>query len=171
MKLTNEQKEFYYGNKELADDVVSTNVVEHGQIVYGARAVNAQLPPHLQKHTEDWDIYSKKPHSDAVETEKELDESYGGDFFYVKPAKHVGTYKVKSKVTQDTIADYTQKRGKVPTINSLGVSYTTLSFSKKKFKQSLKNKENRFRWVKDNEVLQRIGLAERRWNFGGRWGW
>ncbi len=161
MTLTPEQKSSYYKNKELAKQLIIQDASEDGHIIFGAQALNAQLPQHLRKHTEDVDLFTKKSKKEAEEMEKKLDKAYGGDYFRVQQAKHKGTYKVKSNVTNRTVADYTSQ-GKKPSFkNILGTRYATLSSIKRKIGKTLRDEEQEFRHDKDRETLQRIKLHEK----------
>jgi len=84
------------------------------EIIYGARALNKRFPPFLDKHTTDFDIFSPTPKKDAKETEKALDKSFGGNYFYVELAKHPGTFKVKSRINKEGYADYTKPTQEIP---------------------------------------------------------
>lgn len=160
MKLTPNQKSKYYKNKELAGQIILQDAAEDGHIVFGAQASNAQLPPHLQKETEDFDIFTKQSKKQAEETEKKLDKAYGGDFFRTEKGAHKGTHKVKSNVTNRTVADYTSQGKKPRTKNILGVKYATLKSIKGKIKRTLRDEKALFRHSKDRETLQRIKLHE-----------
>ena len=161
MTLTPQQKLKYYKNKELANQLILQDATEDGHIIYGAQALNMQLPPHLKKHTEDFDIYTKKSKQEAEQMEKKLDKAYNGDYFKVKEAKHKGTYKVKSNVTNRTVADYTSQ-GKKPSFKKiLGTKYATINSIKRKIGKTLRDEAQAFRHDKDRETLQRIKLHEK----------
>ena len=161
MALTPKQKLKYYRNQELAKQLILQDAAEDEHIIFGARASNAQLPPHLRKHTEDFDIFTKKSKKEAEQMEKKLDKAYGGDFFSTESALHKGTHKVKSNVTGRTVADYTSQ-GKKPGVKKiLGVKYATLSSIKRKIEKNLRDEKSAFRHDKDRETLQRIKLHEK----------
>ncbi len=157
-------QQFYKKNKDtngkLSDKVIINILSEDDGIVHGAQSINKQLPKYLQRHTEDWDIYTDdEPKVVAKKIEQALDKKYGGNYFIVEPAKHEGTYKVKSKITGDTIADVTFTEDEI-TYKKIGqVSYTTLDYEVGMIKKSLANEENKFRHVKDMNALQRIKIA------------
>ena len=161
MGLTPNQKESYYRKKLLAKQLILQDAAEDKHVVFGAQASNAQLPPHLQKTTEDVDIFTKKSEKEAKQMEKKLDKAYGGDFFRVEQAKHKGTYKVKSNVTNRTIADYSSQGKKPNTKTILGVKYADLKSIKRKIGKTLKDESSSFRHDKDRETLQRIKLHEK----------
>ena len=87
-----------------------------------------------------------------------------GNFFYHKPAKHKGTWKVKTigddllKDTQDDeeVADFStpEKKYKYETIN--GIRYRVLKEEINAKKRSLADKEMEFRHKKDKGDLDRI---------------
>ena len=45
--------------------LVLNTAQKKGQIVQGTRALNPQLPPRLQRETEDYDVLTKKPKKSA----------------------------------------------------------------------------------------------------------
>jgi len=165
MGLTAKEKLKYYGNKELAKQLILQDAQEDGHVVFGAQASNIQLSPSLRKTTEDVDIFTKKSKKEAEQMEKKLDKAYGGDYFRVEQAKHKGTYKVRSNVTNRTVADYTSQGKKPATKKILGVKYATLDSIKRKIGKTLKDEASAFRHDKDRETLQRIKLQESSFNF------
>lgn len=165
MALTPKEKLKYYGSKELTKQLILQDAQEDGHIIFGAQASNAQLPPHLRKYTEDIDIFTKKSKKEAEQMEKKLDKAYGGDYFRVEKAQHKGTYKVKSNVTNRTVADYTSQ-GKKPSVKKiLGVKYADLKSIKRKLGKTLRDEASSFRHDKDRETLQRIKLHEGAFDF------
>jgi len=161
MELTPSQKLKYYKNKEIAKQLIVQDAMEDGHIIYGAQASNKQLPSHLRKHTEDFDIFTKQSKKQAEQMEKKLDKAYGGDYFRIQQALHKGTYKVKSNVTNRTIADYSSQ-GKKPNFKKiLGVKYADLKSIKRKIGKTLRDEASAFRHDKDRETLQRIKLHEK----------
>ena len=157
--------ESYY--KKASEGIVETEIEESlrndpKEVVYGAQSVNVRMPPYLQKFTEDFDIYSLSPQETAAEIEKILDKTFGGDYFEVRPAKHEGTFKVISKVTQREVADITllDKTVKYQVID--GINYATLDEQVTNIKKSLTDRASKFRWNKDKETLQRIRLYKSR---------
>lgn len=159
--LTDKQKLKYYKNKQKAHKIIQQKARKRKHIIYGARALNAYFPTYLDKPTEDWDIYAKNPKRAATRTEKRLDKAFGGDYFYVEPAQHPGTYKVKSRVTRSGIADYTKPDKKIPYTTMNGQRYIELGHVKQHIKKTLKDPSASFRWEKDREALQRIQLYEK----------
>lgn len=166
MTLSNKEKLKYYQNKELGEKVILGDAKQDKHVIYGARAINKQLPSFLQSHTEDFDIFSKTPKADAYEAEKKLDKAFGGDFFKVAKAKYPNTWKVKSNVTGKTAVDYTYPgKQKVPSKNLGGNRYAKLSWMKKQIKRNLNNPKSSYRFEKDNEALQRIEIYEKNKEF------
>jgi len=153
--------EQYQKKKKSIHRVVRSKIDPH-EIVYGARAINRQLPPMLRTTTEDWDILSRTPKKDAREVEKALDKHFGGDFFEIAPAVHKGTYRVRSKVEGKTYVDYTGRRKKTPFVKIGGIKYVTLPQVKKSIRKTLKDPTAKYRHDKDRYALNRILLAEKR---------
>ncbi len=160
-KLTPQEKIKYYRNKDLAKQIIIQDASEDGHIIYGAQAINAQVPQHLKKHTEDFDIFVKDSKKEATQIEKKLDKAYGGDMFRVEEARHPKTHKVKSNITNRTVVDYTSKGRKPNFKKILGAKYATLSSIKRTIGNTLRNETQAFRHDKDREALQRIKLHEK----------
>lgn len=166
MGLTDKQKLAYYRNRARIDAIVLADARRDKHIIYGAKAINAQVPSFLQSYTEDFDIFSRTPKQDAYETERKLDAKFSGDAFSVKKGKYAGTWKVKSNVTKRTIADYTfPVEGAVPSVSRKGNKYARLSWIRSKLSKSIKDPRNAYRFEKDSEALQRIALRKARNDF------
>lgn len=133
------------------------------QIIYGARAINAQLPTSINKDTEDYDILTKKPKKSAKELVEELNKK-GKNKYYVEKAMHKGTFKVKD-INGKTVVDYTQLRRLPKTTKYLGNDYYDKSSIKRNIAKSLNKKENDYRLNKDKDTLQRIKLSEMMFDF------
>ena len=155
--------QFYTKNKQgkLANKVIIEILSNEDEIVTGAKAINKQLPIYLQKHTEDWDIFTDdKPEVVAKKIEKQLDKKYGGNYFYVEPALHEGTYKIKAIANDDTIADISIVNEPI-TYSKIGkINYATLDFLVHRIKVTLAEEGKKFRHLKDSNALQRIVIAE-----------
>jgi len=145
------------------DKVILNQVKRRGDIIYGAQAMNKQMPPMLRRQSVDYDIFSRgNPKPAAVKMERRLDKSYGGDLFYVKPAQHPGTWKVMDKGqdgrmgTKDDfgIVDYSKKPRGIKTKKIGGINYVQLQEIRKDKKKSLKDKESKFRHEKDRGDLE-----------------
>lgn len=159
MGLTARQKLEYYRQRARADKVILADARQDKHTIYGAKALNAQLPSFLQAHTEDFDIFTKTPKRDAYETEKKLDKAYKGDFFYVKKGQYPNTWKVKSRVTNKTVADYTYPGNEsVPSKKIKGNKYAKIKWMEKKLRAANQDPKNAYRSEKDTETLQRINL-------------
>jgi len=151
----------YYKQSKKIDSVVRNDLVGDDEIVYGARSVNKILPSHLEKPTEDWDIYSKTPKAAAVEAERKLDRSFGDNYFETKKAIHPGTWKVTSKVTNRGVIDFTKRTKEIPYRTIGGIRYAKLSHTKENIKRALSEPESSYRHEKDKETRQRIAIYEK----------
>ena len=131
-------------------------------VVYGTRAINTQLPKWLQRETDDWDIMTIKDNAEglAKRLEQLLDKRYGGDYFVVTPAKHEGTFKIRSRVTGQGVADITLKDREVQLKVIKGISYSTLDFQEAEARKILDDPEFAFRHKKDQDTIQRITIAK-----------
>jgi hypothetical protein len=142
---------------KLADEVIMGKLKGSKEIVYGARSVNAVVPLILKRHTDDWDIYTEdNPRTVAQKIEQTLDKRYGDNYFSVAPAKHQGTYKIKSRVTGREVADVTLKESEVGHRRIGGINYASLDYQVNQLKSALKKEESKFRHTRDKETLQRI---------------
>ncbi len=163
-RLTDRQRLKFYrdkGRDNKIKKVILKNVRKKQHIVHGARALNEFFPPFLDRSTQDYDIFSSTPKRTAEKVEKRLDRRFGGDFFRIEPAKFAGTVKVKSNVTEQTIADYTKPKRKIPNTKRRGIKYANFTHFKRRINESLKDPKNSFRHDKDRETLRRIKLTEK----------
>ena len=152
----------HYANKHMIKPIVKGFLSSKGGTVYGAQAYNEYLPPPLDKHTKDWDVYHPKPKKMAHALEKHLDKKFGGDYFRVKKAKYPNTHKVVSNVTGETVVDFTKPEGKVASRMAIdGVKYARMKYLKKKLLAQLRNPAAKFRRKKDLETLKRIQVFEK----------
>ncbi len=141
--------------------IIRNKVRRDKDIIYGGRAMNAQLPVLSQRHTRDYDIYSISPKARAKQLESELDKAAKGDYYYMKPAMHPGTFKVmdigfdnrKGTLDDFGIADYSKPTRKIKTVKIKGIKYAHLSERKRDAKRSLSEKEFWYRHEKDRKDL------------------
>lgn len=144
--------------------VIDNKLRKSRNIVYGARAMNKQLPLGLQRPTFDYDIYSKTPRKSARRLERCLDRDAGGDYYYTKPAQHKGTVKVMDigednrRNTMDDygVADYTRPERKIKSVRINNIRYAHLSEREKDARKSLRDPAFKFRHDKDRYDLYRI---------------
>ncbi len=152
-------------NRHKIGPVILSTAKKRKQIIYGSRAMNKQLPGILQRGTIDWDVLARKPKASARLVERQLDKKVAGgrDDFFMRPARHPGTYKVmhegydQKHNTRDDIevADYS-KMQKVPTVRIKGIRYQSLSSIRKGKKKTLKDPESKYRHRKDRQDLHAI---------------
>jgi len=132
-------------------------------IVYGARSINAQAGI-LVRQTQDWDAYSNNPKKSADKLQRKLDKNVGADYFYSKPAKHKGTFKVRGKGddlimnTEDDIdyADFSKPEKKIDFITIDGLRYRKLKDEIKAKKKAIADPKFKFRHEKDRKDVNRI---------------
>lgn len=153
--------------RDLIDKIVLNLARQKKQIVYGARSIQAQNPL-FARNTTDYDILSKNPQADAHLLRKKLNKLMELKYFYTKPAKHKGTFKVKGigfdfkKGTEDDedVADYTGQltgmSNKVPTFVKNGVRYRLLKLELQRKITVAKDPEYAFRKEKDEDDIRRI---------------
>ncbi len=160
-------------NPREIDNIVLKNVKKNDQIIFGARAINAQISPLFRRPTKDFDIIAKRPRKSAMQLERKLDRRFGGDFFLTKPAQFPGTWKVKSKFKGPTIADFSGPKKGTKIVVIKGIKYRSLSQQTQDKLQSVRNPEFAFRRDKDLDDLNRIRSSNnlrktfRRFGFNG----
>ena len=160
MGLTLKEKEKFLRNRSAVNKIILQEVRKEKSIIFGARAVNKQIPKHLRVHTEDYDILTEgNPKKLAKRIEKRLDKRFGGNFYSVSQAKHKGTEKIRNNLSGKGVADISRRETKVPTVKRKGVKFAKLKFQEKKIRESLANPEAKFRHQKDRFTRDRIKLA------------
>lgn len=150
------------------DKIVLSQVKRDNNIVYGGQAIKRQIGP-FARDTKDWDIFSTRPKQSANKLERSLDQRAGGDYYFVKPAQHEGTYKVRysgfdrKRETEDDqeVADFTKPDRKVKYKYFDGIRYVDLSEVVKDKQKAVADKEFAFRHEKDKDDLQRIKSYKR----------
>jgi|26BtaG_2_1085354.scaffolds.fasta_scaffold01215_2 hypothetical protein len=160
----------YLRTRGLTKEQIIKFIKKHKHIVYGSTSINAQSSFPLIRHSSDFDIFTKSPNRSANELDRKLDKTRGGDYHYVKPAIHKGTFKVmdigfdlKPRTEDDfNLADFSRipRNLKIKIIN--GIRYASLDFTKKTKQRILKNKKFDYRHKKDREDLKLIEAIENR---------
>ena len=158
---TLEETDNFYKKKALIQKII-LQTIKNKEIIYGEQAVKVRVPKHLQRETTDYDVYSRTPKKDAIEAEKKLDKGFGGDYFYVEPAEHEGTYKVRSRINGKGYADFTKPTRDYGSDKIKGHKYIKVKHIKDRIKEILKDKTQEHRHAKDQDTLNRIRLNERR---------
>ena len=159
MRNIKQAEEFYrIGSKPIDNTILAELKANPDLIVHGGKAINALLPKWLDKATMDWDIFSSTPRATARKIEQLLDEQYNGNYFTVKPAKHEGTFRIISRVTERVVADITLPEREITYRNIKGVNYATLDYHVEQIKRVLADPAIAFRHTKDKETLQRIRI-------------
>lgn len=134
------------------------------QTIYGAQSIRAQAGL-FARPTKDFDIFDKRPKYASNLLQKELDKIVGFDYYYIKPAKHKGTWKVRSKGVDlkkntdddESIVDYSiNEHGHYDSVVIDGVRYRHLKNELKRKKAVLKDETQKFRWEKDKGDAERI---------------
>lgn len=154
------KSEHFHRNKKKIPRTIVEKMDKH-EIIYGARALNKRFPPFLDRPTQDYDIFTPHPRRDARETERALDKKFGGDFFYIEPAIHPNTWRVRSHVNGEVYVDYTKPDGPIPFDVIGGQKYVKLSQVKKSIKNTLDDPSSSFRHDRDRDALNRIKIYEK----------
>ncbi len=147
----------FYKNKFIIEQKILNQVRNNESIIHGQRAFNFFMPSHLDRHTEDYDVFSKNPKKSAKQLEKALEKALNGNFFDIKKGRFKDTYKVVSKVSNKSVADFTKPSKKIPIKKSFdNIKYATIKFQEKKLKKLVKDPAKKFRRDKDKESLKKI---------------
>ena len=171
-KVSNALKEFTL--EPFQTNIIKTQAREEKSIIFGARSIQAQIGTIAARDTVDWDIFTSTPKKSALKTEKKLDNLYGSNRFYTKPALHAGTHKVMNiggdgrKGTRDDfgVVDYSKMPKPRPrTILIQGNRYRELPTEKARKFKALRDKTQKFRHEKDREDVERIKFitGQKRW--------
>ena len=158
--VTLQHTRLFHSRKRLIDKTI-LGTIGPSEIIYGEQSLKARFPRYLQRYTQDYDIYSPHPRKDAVQAEKALDHRFRGNFFYVKKAQHLGTYKVVAYANSEGYADFSKKPNHVPYDKINGKNYVKLSVEKEHRIHSLKDPSFEWRHGKDRDALNRIKIYER----------
>jgi len=161
-RVSPKDTETYYKHKNKIYPTI-LGVTEDHEVIYGERAVQIHVPKQLHRHTTDVDIFTPTPYVDAMEAERALDKKIGRDLFYVDKGQHEGTWRVKSKTNDESVADYTKPDKKMPPHKKIkGHNYVTINYIQKHNKETLSDPMSRFRHKKDQDTLNRIKIARRK---------
>jgi len=153
------------GRNDIAErETILNKAQKENQVIYGARAINNQVPTYLKKKTKDYDILTNKPSKSAKEVAVELNRRLGREEYSVEKAIHKGTFKVKDS-QGSTVVDYTQIEGTPKIKKSWGNKYSDVKVIKRNIQKRLKDKSKEFRKEKDLDALKRIELSEEAFNF------
>ena len=145
-------------NDLVVREVILDTAQKKKQIIYGARAFNAQSPEYLKKKTTDYDILTKTPKKSAFEVAKELSRRLGEHVEVIK-GTHKGTYRVK--LNGETIVDYTQLKRSPKIKSRWGNQYRDIKSIKRNTQRLLKNPKTEHRREKDMDTFNRIQEIER----------
>lgn len=146
-------------NELKIQEIILDTANKKNQVIYGARAINRQLPVPLRKQTTDYDILTKNPKKSAKELIEEI-KPYTSKQLTIEKAKHKGTYKVK--LDGKTIVDYTQIPSKIKTKRSWGNKLKDIKSIKRGLQKTTKRGD--FRKDKDLDTLNRIKRMEQMFN-------
>lgn len=142
--------------------VILKQVRRNKNIVYGAYALNMQMPfGFLRRGTGDIDVYAKRPQQRAKQMERKLDKKFKGDVFFVKEAEHEGTWRVIAHPTKESVADYSKTPEPHPrTVKIGGIFYEHIDRIKKGKKKTLADPKSSYRHYKDKQDLGMVSAAK-----------
>lgn len=160
MTPTLKQKEKFLRRRNDIKKIILSEIKKEKGIIFGARAVNKQVPKFLREKTEDYDILvDGDPKKVAKRIERRLDKKFKGNFFSVEPAKFPGTEKIKNNLSGKGLVDISRRKEDIKTVKRKGVKFARLRFQEKKIKESLANPEAKFRHQKDRFTRDRIKIS------------
>jgi hypothetical protein len=150
-------------HQTLIPRIILEESAKKSHVIYGAQAMNVQLPSELRRPTEDFDIYVHDSKEEA-ETLRKLLSKRIPNGFYIEPAEHLGTQRLKRRVNgfEANVADLTSPMPEVK-VKSIGkVRYQHLQEIKKEKEETVYDPQRKYRLEKDLADLARIQLAEGR---------
>lgn len=159
MAITLKQTKKYYKKKGKIFPIIFNEVDE--EIIHGGLAVNKRLPKIYRRPTADIDLYSNRPLTEARKTERLLDAEMQFNAFEVVPGRHKGTFKLKSRATGRTRADYTKPKTIIPYDKIKGKKYMKVAAMKAQMLKTLKDKEQIHIHTKLRDSINRLTLHER----------
>jgi len=154
----------------LVNNKISKFIEKNKLILHGSRAMNAQAHFPYQRAARDFDILTRKnakPY--ATKLDKELDQLRNGNYHYVKPARHRGTYMVMDigndliPRTRDDfeLASLTKlPRKRFKTIKTNNLTYAHLDELEKSKRRALRFKKYQYRHKKDRQDLKIIQMLK-----------
>lgn len=152
--------------REKTERIILGTVKKKHWIIHGGKAIMKQLPSHLKRTTEDYDIWAKGPKTASIYMEQRLEKREPGEQFRRESLRIGGkteryTYRVIDRETNKVVADFTT----VPGAKNLyvligGIRWETLEHAKIKYKQILANPALRQRHAKAKGDLMRVEQFE-----------
>jgi len=111
-------------------------------VIHGGKSLNKQLPQHLHRRSNDYDMWAKKPQERMDKMEDSLDKAVGADMFYEESIPMAGSnkrvYRVMSRITNDAVVDYINAPNKKGYYKIMGgVKWETLDHAKKIYRKIL----------------------------------
>ena len=127
--------------KQLVEKPILRQSKQDKTIIYGRHAVNQLLPKGFHRDTYDFDIYSHKPLSHAIQIERSIDRGTNSNLAFVERSTHRrGLFRVKTR--HDTVeADYNLRPKGVQFQTKRGVRYETLNRAEQKYQGMIKRGE------------------------------
>jgi len=149
-KCSLEQIQNYRKNKEkILPPEVIRSVRKHRDVLHGGRSLNMLLPKKYHRHTEDFDVYSKKPRIRADEIEDYIDKRCGCDMAYVKSSvvpnvsgvedelMSADIHRVVTHLQTDAEVDYMTTPKNLPVTFHRGIRHEKLTEALRKAKKGL----------------------------------
>lgn len=146
-------------------------IVEHlkrkDRVVYGARAINAQVPPEYKRPTEDWDIKTRSARQFVRKLESDLEELNVKDMFTVEQlpvrGEDFNVFRIVHKPTGKPLVDASVPKNLSlpPHVVIEEIKYKTLEAVKESKLEDVRNPEKNYRRQKDMRDLKRITRAQR----------
>jgi len=159
----------YAATQGIREREIKKYITDKKGIIYGAKALNAQVPFPLKRATQDYDVFVKDSKKAARELDRILDKRRSGNFHYVKKGEHKGTWKVKDiggdliKDTEDdfTLVDFSTLQ-KIKTVKIGRNRFSTLREIEKSKLKALSDSRFKFRHAKDKMDVQIIRAVKKK---------
>lgn len=150
-----------------AEPIIVEHLKNKDRVVYGARAMNAQLPKEYRRPTEDWDVKTQNARQFAYTLEAELEELDVRDNFKVEMlpvrGENWNVFRVIHKATGKSLVDVSVPEGPSlpPYVIIDEIKYKTLEAIKESKLEDVRDPEKRYRRRKDLQDVRRIERAQR----------
>ena len=147
---------------------IESYVKKKRNIIYGAKAMNANLPGYMARYTTDYDIWSRKPTRDVVGMERTLERRRPTtDDYYIRRTAIPGkddyygygkkVYRIVDKETEEVVVDYSNPPDDPNLSHTVrGIQYQTLAHQKMRLQVILADPAMKFRHEKAQRDLNRI---------------
>ena len=139
-----------------------------GNVFYGGQGVNMIVGTNYERHTHDFDVFSRHPKRHAIEIERGIDRGVNADLAYVEQTRYIDRgranplFRVKIRPYGDAEVDFNLMPRDIRTTTVKGVRVETLDRAEGKYKRMLRRGERGFNANIDLTRIQEYKLNKKR---------